>query len=263
MAKRKFFSFGRRQGESSNMDTNLWIVSYGNMMTLLMIFFLILYSNNYRVKQEVIETENIKKKLEEQMLIKKLEKFGSSTITGDKIKVTFSQDIIFPSASPNLSGDFDNILIEVSDYLKKNDGTVVISGHADSTPLRGGKYKDNWFLSAERGWSVAQELIKNGIDPKRLQIRGYGEFNPIADNNTADGRNKNRRIEMTIMKTKVEEPQRYIYYKASGLESIKDLAKKYLGDEERFNIIMNLNSDKIDAEGRIIEGAEILIPYNP
>ncbi|OGS47375.1 MAG: hypothetical protein A2539_07420 [Elusimicrobia bacterium RIFOXYD2_FULL_34_15] len=259
MAKGKFFSFGRRFGESSRMDPNLWVVSYGNTMTLLMIFFLILYSNSYNLKQKSIEAQ----KTEDQLLVKKLEKFGSSAITGDKIKVTFSQDIIFQSASPTLSKDFDNILIEVSDYLKKSSGTVIISGHADATPLKGGKYKDNWFLSAERGWNVAQELIKNGIDPNRLQIRGYGEFNPVADNSTEEGRGKNRRIEMTIMKVQTEEPKRYIYYKASGLENINELAKKYLGDEKFSEVIKGLNPGKIDADGKILKDAEILIPYNP
>ena len=68
---------------------------------------------------------------------------------------------------------------------------------------------------------------------------------------------------MTIMKVQTEEPKRYIYYKASGLENINELAKKYLGDEKFSEVIKGLNPGKIDADGKILKDAEILIPYNP
>ncbi len=234
----------------------MWAVPYGDMMTSLMIFFLILFALT-SLQQEALKVS------ENQLLVKKLEKFGKISLTAEKINVTFPQDIIFSKGSPELSDNFKVAIADISGYLRKNPGTVIISGHADSSPLRGGKYKDNWYLSAERGWSVGNELIKNGIDPKRLQIRGYGEFNPVAANSTDEGKAKNRRIEMTILKIKTEEPEKFIYYKTTAGENITDISKKVLGDEKFSQKIVELNSGKIDDKGRIIQDTEILLPFNP
>jgi len=254
--KKKTVFYGRRFGESVELDPNMWTVPYGDMMTNLMIFFLILFALT-TLQQQALKVS------EDKMFVKKLEKFGKISLTADKIKVTFSQDIIFPKGSPDVSDNFKGVLLDVSDYLKNNPGTVIVEGHSDSTPLRWGKHKDNWYLSAERGWSVVSELIKNGISPKRLQVRGCGEFNPIASNSTDEGRAKNRRIEMTILKIKTEEPEKFIYYKTTAGENITDISKKVLGDEKFSQKILELNNGKIDDKGRIIQNTEILLPFNP
>ncbi|MBI5574689.1 MAG: OmpA family protein [Elusimicrobia bacterium] len=254
--KRKAVFYGRRFGESAELDPNMWAVPYGDMMTNLMIFFLILFALT-TIQQQALKIS------EDRMFVKKLEKFGKISLTADKIKVTFSQDIIFPKGSPDVSESFKGVLLDVSDYLKNNPGTVIVEGHSDSTPLRWGKYKDNWYLSAERGWSVASELIKNGIDPKRLQIRGCGEFNPVASNETETCRAKNRRIEMTILKIKTEETQRFIYYKTTGYENINDISKRFFASDKFLNQIRELNSGKIDDKDCVAKDTEILIPYQP
>ncbi|MBN1385266.1 MAG: OmpA family protein [Elusimicrobia bacterium] len=251
--KNKTVHYGRIGSDPSEEDSNLWLLCYSSMMTLLMVFFLILYALSY----------NAQIKLVDHILAKKLERFGEIILTANKIDVTFSQDIVFEKASPEVSNSFKGVLTDVSDYLKGNAGTVVISGHADSTPLIGGKYKDNWYLSAERGWSVASELINQGIDPKRLQIRGYGEFKPVASNETEAGRAKNRRIEMSIHKIKMGKAEKFIYYKTQGKENISRIAKKYLGDESYSERIRTLNPDKIDDHGTVLENTEILIPFEP
>ncbi|MFA5779626.1 MAG: OmpA family protein [Elusimicrobiota bacterium] len=257
--KKKTVFYGRRFGESIELDPNMWAVPYGDMMTNLMIFFLILFALT-TIQQQALKVS------EDRMFVKKLEKFGKISLTADKIKVTFSQDIIFPKGSPEVSVSFKGVLLDVSDYLKNNPGTVIVEGHSDSTPVRGGKHKDNWYLSAERGWSVVSELIKNGIDPKRLQIRGYGEFNPVASNETGDGRAKNRRIEMTILKiVNTEEAQRFIYYKTAGYENINDISKRFFAsDSEKFlNQLRELNSGKIDDKDCVAKDTEILLPFTP
>lgn len=253
--KKKLF-YGRRSGESVELDANMWTVPYGSMMTNLMIFFLVLFALS-SVQQQAIKISK------DQMFVKKLGKFGKISLNADKINVTFSQDIVFPTGSPEVSEGFKGVLLDVSDYLKNNSGTVIVAGHSDSTPLRGGKHKDNWYLSAERGWSVAAELIKSGIDPNRIQIRGYGEFNPVVSNETEVGRAKNRRIEMSIQKTKMKEAQRFIYYKTKDSEDVSVLAKKYLGNEIYSQQIRVLNPGKVDSAGKILKDTEILIPFEP
>ncbi|MFH0948100.1 MAG: OmpA family protein [Elusimicrobiota bacterium] len=253
--RKKTIHYRRRFGESVELDPNMWTVPYGDMMTNLMIFFLILFALT-TIQQRVLKIS------EDKMFVKKLEKFGKVSLTADKIKVTFSQDIIFPKGSSDVSESFKGVLLDVSDYLKNNQGTVIVAGHSDSTPLHGGEHKDNWYLSAERGWNVVQQLIKNGMDIKRLQVRGYGEFNPVASNSTKEGMSKNRRIDITIIKVKTEEPKKFIYYKVIGSEKVSDISKKILGSENYVQQIEELNPGTIDNSGVVSKGAEILLPFN-
>lgn len=73
---------------------------------------------------------------------------------------------------------------------------ISVRGYTDDLPLRGSTYSDNVELSNKRAFVVMQELIKNGVEPKRLSTAGFGSSKPIADNITEDGRVKNRRVEI-------------------------------------------------------------------
>ena len=79
-------------------------------------------------------------------------------------------------------------------------GKVTVSGHTDDVPLVfGSNYRDNWDLAAARAASVVQAMQSSGVvSPDRLQAISFGESKPIADNNTSEGREKNRRIEIEI-----------------------------------------------------------------
>ena len=82
----------------------------------------------------------------------------------------------------------------------------MVEGHTDNVPYKGsGPISDNWDLSVKRATSVVKILTKNkGIDPKRITAAGRGEYDPIADNSTKEGRAKNRRIEI-ILTPKMDE----------------------------------------------------------
>jgi outer membrane protein OmpA-like peptidoglycan-associated protein len=85
-----------------------------------------------------------------------------------------------------------NILLE---YLQNNtDKTIQISGHTDNT----GKETDNLLLSENRAKAVADFLISKGIAKNRITTNGYGSSKPIADNNTEDGKQRNRRVEFVV-----------------------------------------------------------------
>ncbi|MEW6556679.1 MAG: flagellar motor protein MotB [Elusimicrobiota bacterium] len=256
MRTKKTVFFGRRFGESAELDPNMWIVSYGDMMTNLMMFFLLLFALTQAYQKATQVSENM-------LIVKKLQQFGKVNVSIDRINVTLSQDIIFKPASAELKPEFVKILQELIPELQQIPGEIIVAGHADSKPLYGGKYKDNWFLSAARGWSVGSELLKNGLEPKRLQVRGYGEFNPVASNKTEQDRAKNRRIEICIMRIKKELPKRFIYYKTTGEENISEIVKKFLGTEEHTDKIRQLNPDKIDNSGKVVKDTELLIPYQP
>ncbi|WP_368321423.1 flagellar motor protein MotB, partial [Parabacteroides distasonis] len=81
---------------------------------------------------------------------------------------------------------------------------VYIEGHTDSKPINTAQFKDNWDLSVIRATSVVRILTKDyGVNPLQIQPCGRGEFMPVADNETADGRSKNRRTEI-IMAPKLD-----------------------------------------------------------
>ncbi|MGR3792935.1 OmpA family protein [Vannielia sp. SX4] len=101
-------------------------------------------------------------------------------------------NIYFASGSSRLSGESEPLLKELLDITSRCPGIEVeVAGHTDSV----GKASDNQRLSERRAQSVADYLIENGIAPERLTAKGYGEEKPVASNDTAEGKGKNRRIE--------------------------------------------------------------------
>jgi chemotaxis protein MotB len=117
--------------------------------------------------------------------------------------------VLFASGKADLSEEGQNALAEVAAILMQfNDRQFLVAGHTDSLPLpRGGKYKDNWELSAARAVTVTKYLVDQGAKPTNLSAAGYGEFDPVADNGTEAGRQQNRRIEIVLQPNVSELPQ--------------------------------------------------------
>lgn len=109
---------------------------------------------------------------------------------------TFAVEVQFPANSSTIGDAYDNELRRVADALKENPETVVeIAGHADNT----GEASYNEFLSQRRAEAVAGRLTGPlGVDPAKVNAKGYGEKEPVASNKTAAGRAENRRVEARI-----------------------------------------------------------------
>jgi chemotaxis protein MotB len=92
------------------------------------------------------------------------------------------------------------LILRIGQILAKTThGGIIIAGHTDNVPVRGGAFKTNLKLSIARAASVAQFLLDHtAIDPKRVSTMGFGKYRPIADNRTAAGRRKNRRVEIIV-----------------------------------------------------------------
>jgi len=82
--------------------------------------------------------------------------------------------------------------------LKFKDRRFMVAGHTDNVPVRG-RFKDNWHLSTARARTVVTRMIKAGFDPKNLVAAGYGEYDPVAKNDTKENRRLNRRIEIILI----------------------------------------------------------------
>ncbi|MGD8429783.1 MAG: OmpA family protein [Ectothiorhodospiraceae bacterium] len=133
---------------------------------------------------------------QEMELRRKLEGTGVSvTRHGDNITLNMPGNITFATDSSDLNSHFFDVLDSVSLVLKEYEKTIIeVAGHTDST----GSAQYNQQLSVRRAQTVARYLQGHGVSDKRMVVRGYGEDYPIAPNDTAAGRQRNRRVELTL-----------------------------------------------------------------
>jgi chemotaxis protein MotB len=118
------------------------------------------------------------------------------------IKLTIEGEVLFESGHAKLTSDavklVDVISLKVKEYLE--DKTIQIEGHTDNRPINTVRFPSNWELSQARAIAVGYRLInEHGIDPSKIAATGYGEYRPLAENTTSEGRAKNRRVEIKIV----------------------------------------------------------------
>lgn len=116
--------------------------------------------------------------------------------TEEGVKITFSSDLLFATDSANLNEESKKALSELAKLMQKNKKKDIrIDGYTDST----GTVEYNNALSIRRANSVKDYLEGQGVSASRMSTKGYGKSNPIADNKTVEGRQKNRRVEIVIL----------------------------------------------------------------
>jgi chemotaxis protein MotB len=117
-----------------------------------------------------------------------------------KIYVSLSEKLLFKSGSADVDPKGKDAIGQLAAVLNANsDIGVLVEGHTDSIPMAGGRFKDNWELSAARATSIVRLLtVDHKLDPKRVTAAGRGEFIPVASNRDADGRARNRRTEIIL-----------------------------------------------------------------
>ena len=122
-----------------------------------------------------------------------------------KVYVAMSDKLLFQSGSARLDKRGEEALGKLAEVLNtQTDIHVFIEGHTDNKPINTVQFNDNWDLSVIRATSVVRILIKNyGVNPLQIQPSGRGEYMPVDDNETAEGRSKNRRTEI-IMAPKLD-----------------------------------------------------------
>ena len=117
-----------------------------------------------------------------------------------KVYVTVGAGGAFPSGSAELTTEARSIMAKIATKGVGENSKITVSGHTDNVPLKfGSNFRDNWDLAAARASSVVQEMEGTGvINADRMQAVSFGEAKPIKSNDTAEGRSKNRRIEIEI-----------------------------------------------------------------
>ncbi len=209
----------------------LWAVTYGDLMSYLMIFFLIMFAFSMGKKgpgfesKKVDETlaavtvqfhgkvsparqKRIEQREKEEAAQQKLEEEAQASSGAMKIdaneertKITLKDAVLFDSGFADLKPESGPAMEAILPQVKAATKEIVVEGHTDNVPMGRSKYRSNYELSMARASAVIEFFIKHGVDPKRISGSGYGEYRPIADNSTPEGRAKNRRIEIDLLRT--------------------------------------------------------------
>jgi chemotaxis protein MotB len=116
-----------------------------------------------------------------------------------KLVIQLSNDVLFASGRTELKPAGKEALTQLAHVITSvRDRQFQVAGHTDNVPIQASRYASNWELSTARALEVVKLLISQGAAPHQLSAAGFGEFDPIASNDTPDGRAKNRRIEITL-----------------------------------------------------------------
>ena len=118
----------------------------------------------------------------------------------DWVEVSLSNKILFKSGDVEPYDDAFPILEQIAAILKVQDNALLVEGFTDNIPIRTRSHPTNWELSSSRAAAVVRLLAHEGVDPSKMAAIGYGQFQPIARNDTAEGRSRNRRIVLVISK---------------------------------------------------------------
>jgi chemotaxis protein MotB len=187
----------------------LWAITYGDLMSYLMIFFLLLYvassTRSVGIQMSVKAAEqrfsNDAQTIQQMFTRYGTQKIARLEIGENKIRIVFMAPVLFDPGDAYLKKDSLPILQEIVQSLNDLPNSIQIEGHTDDRPLgKNAKFDSNWELSAARAFAVLRFLEISGIAQQRLSAIGYGEFRPLQKNDTLEGRTANRRIEINILR---------------------------------------------------------------
>lgn len=206
-----------------------WMVTYGDIMTLLLTFFVLLISYstireeafrralasfqealgvlpNERslIRFEQVPAVKMMPPIPAQEIIKRLRNSvysaglkGKVSVEQERegVRITIQSPILFDSGKADLRPEALPVLDELIKILRESPNEVVVEGHTDNVPIHTPEFPSNWELSTARAISVAKYLFQKGdLGAERFAVSGYGEYHPVATNATPEGRQKNRRV---------------------------------------------------------------------
>ncbi len=200
--------------DAERYSAQAWMLPCSTLMLMLMILFSALYSfakmgsfeyetamsafgGGGGTSDKEIELAKSMKSFVSDM---RMEGLAEVSVTAHSIKLKLSSPVVFDTGNAELMPEIMPLLVALLKHLKEMDNTIIVEGHTDDIPISGGRYRNNWELSAARAFSVIHFYIDRGIDTKRLLAHGYGPHRPLMPNTTELRRAINRRIEITILR---------------------------------------------------------------
>lgn len=209
-------------------DENAWQFTYMDMITLMFSIFVLLlamYGKQTSERLELVEGMNSRSydqaiKLAEDAASPQQEAWDAISERieaqglGDQVSLqsikgglvmTMKETLLFPSGSADLSQQGGGWIREIAELIHSDVALISVEGHTDNIPIATDKFPSNWELSAGRASGVVREMVAAGIAPDKLRAIGYAETRPIGENTSPDGRTRNRRVQIKLNYTEVED----------------------------------------------------------
>ena len=212
-----------------------WVMTYGDMMSLLLTFFVLIVSfssmqetkfeqaaasladafgvlsnpesviefdkpiiPNHDPTDEEAETLYEVRSVEKFILEQQLDEHVEVEVNDKGVMFRLDAPFVFSPGSADLKEEPRKLLDRLARFFRKFPYEVRVEGHTDSVPIASTRFPSNWELSAARSVTVARYFQGLGIQPQRISAIGRGEFHPLADNATPEGRERNRRVEIYL-----------------------------------------------------------------
>ena len=194
---------------------------YGDLISFLMVFFVLLFVLSNHDKPKKMFTEYQVKRGEQQyeapdvmtseyLFVSQIQNFIKKEkltnqvkvlVNEQKVRIILGDPILFDSGKADLKAYSKKILSDFSKVFAQVKNPIIIEGYTDNVPIDTDKFSSNWELSFYRSFAVLKYFVNVlGFRPDQLSCLGYGEYRPIVSNDTAKNRRKNRRIEINVIR---------------------------------------------------------------
>lgn len=196
-----------RPGYTREIKVRTWQMSFNDLLTVLLTFFILLVSTSEISLNKVQDVSSsvaaafspVKTDDRRTILIRAIghaDGINARQIEGG-VSIVLPESLVYPSGSDELI--HKDALRRIGRTLKTASGSILVEGHTDSIPVANASFPSNWELSALRAVHVVKFLVDEcGIDPKNLSAAGYADSRPVATNDSAEGRAQNRRVNLIV-----------------------------------------------------------------
>ncbi len=182
-----------------------WMVSYSDLVTQMLTFFIMLFALSSATTED--QLKKIQRKIDSYVMENQLEKFVSTRITmKEGLIITFSEKYMFDPGKSEIYPEAKLVIKSIAKLLTDEPNRISIEGHTDNTPIATKEFPSNWELSNSRATNLLRYLLEElQFEPKRLTAAGFGEWHPVANNDTPEGRAKNRRVDIIVRRMDLDE----------------------------------------------------------
>lgn len=238
-----------RKPKPKKENSERWLLTYSDLITLLMIFFVVMYTmssvdqekyskaaesfkgvfsgstyvigegggigplpngitqpsdevanNSETPTQGISDTAALQEKIQGYLKNSKLDDKVKMSVEPKGLIIRFEDNILFDSGKADLLPQYKDNLLEIGRMAQVLDNDIVVEGHTDNVPIHNSEFESNWELAAMRAINVIDMLVaEGGLKPEKLSAVSYGEYKPIASNDTLQGKAKNRRIDIIVL----------------------------------------------------------------
>lgn len=165
--------------------------------------------NTDAAAKDQLELLELQKKVNSYIEDNKLKDKLNTSLTDEGLLLTIRDNVLFESGRAEVRTRDMGIANEIADLLiMEPPRNIIISGHTDNVPISTSRYESNWELSVMRAVEFMKIILKNEqLDPRWFSAKGFGEFQPVATNDTAAGKARNRRVEILILPRTSNNPE--------------------------------------------------------